>query len=280
MNDNFAYIIEKIKNATFYTDPFKFLYIENFLSAEHLELLNKSTQVKIPKYDSTEELIENLQQLGYEQQKFPGCTTSVEEYLNWYNNKSIENLYNGDIVEGFGMAWRLNNIEDADIKQLITFLNSDAFHFALKEKFQLLGETRISTSIQKYLTGYEISPHPDIRSKSLTYLININTDSEIESIDEMHTHLLKFNDKYSYVYEYWKNNTDIDRCWVPWNWCETKRTINKNNSLVMFAPDNDTLHAVRLNYNHLKYQRTQLYGNLWYKNKERVKGAFWKELVK
>ena len=30
-----------------------------------------------------------------------------------------------------------------------------------------------------------------------------------------------------------------------------------------------TLHAVKLNYDHLKYQRNQIYGNLWY---EEIKG--------
>ncbi len=34
----------------------------------------------------------------------------------------------------------------------------------------------------------------------------------------------------------------------------------------MFAPGNDTLHAVRLRYDHRAYQRTQIYGNLWSKD--------------
>ena len=37
---------------------------------------------------------------------------------------------------------------------------------------------------------------------------------------------------------------------------------NKNNSIVLFKPDIDTLHAIKLDYNHNKFQRTQLYGNL------------------
>lgn len=43
--------------------------------------------------------------------------------------------------------------------------------------------------------------------------------------------------------------------------------MSENNSMVIFHPDNNppTLHAIRLNYNHLKYQRTQIYGNLMYK---------------
>ena len=37
---------------------------------------------------------------------------------------------------------------------------------------------------------------------------------------------------------------------------------NKNNSIVIFKPSVDTLHAVKMKYDHTKFQRTQLYGNL------------------
>ena len=48
----------------------------------------------------------------------------------------------------------------------------------------------------------------------------------------------------------------------------------------MFAPDYNTLHAVKLDYDHTKLQRTQVYGNLWYKNDSipKVKKANWKTL--
>ena len=51
---------------------------------------------------------------------------------------------------------------------------------------------------------------------------------------------------------------------MPWDWCEVQKTQTENNSIVIFSPSNDTLHAVKADYNHLTYQRTQLYGNLWY----------------
>ena len=35
-----------------------------------------------------------------------------------------------------------------------------------------------------------------------------------------------------------------------------------NNSIVLFAPNIDTLHAIKMQYDHNKFQRTQLYGNL------------------
>lgn len=273
----FKYITDKILDAPFHTDPFKHLYIENLLSKEHFELLQYSEQIKLPPADTTESLIKTLKNKDYSSIKFPGCTTSIKEYLKWYNNKKSKNIYNEDIVEGFGMAWRLMSIGTKEVSNIINFFNSDQFHSALQTKFQISKPNKITTVIQKYLTGYEISPHPDIRSKCLTYLININTD-DTASDKDIHTHLLKFKEKYKYVYDYWKSNPKIDRCWVPWNWCVTEKYISKNNSLVMFAPSNDTLHAVKLNYDHLTSQRTQLYGNLWYTDKVKCKSSYWSDL--
>ena len=36
-------------------------------------------------------------------------------------------------------------------------------------------------------------------------------------------------------------------------------------TVVIFKPSHKTLHAIKAKYNHLITQRTQLYGNLWYK---------------
>jgi hypothetical protein len=113
------------------------------------------------------------------------------------------------------------------------------------------------------MSGYEISPHPDIRKKCLTYMININTDAAAESLD-LHTHLMRFKDPWQKIYDFWDSNPSIDRCWVPWQWCSDTFIHAKNNSIVMFAPNNRSLHAVKLDYDHLDFQRTQIYGNLWY----------------
>lgn len=273
----FKYIIDKINNAPFLSEPFKHLYIEDFLSEEHLEMLQSSQQIKLPKCKTTEELIDELGNQGYKPIDFPGCTTSRKEYLNWYNNREISNVYNGDIVEAFGMAFNLERIQSTEIKELINFLNGNDFHQTLHKKFNIKKQSRITTRIQKYLTGYEISPHPDIRSKCLTYLININTEAEAEN-QKVHTHLLKFKPEYNKIYDYWLKNEDTDRCWVPWEWCETEKYVSKNNSIVMFEPGNDTLHAVKLDYDHLPYQRTQLYGNLWYTQKIKRKPGYFQNL--
>ena len=48
--------------------------------------------------------------------------------------------------------------------------------------------------------------------------------------------------------------------------------------MVLFAPGDDTLHAVKSAYNHLLTQRTQLYGNLWW-NESLVGGKLnWRDL--
>jgi hypothetical protein len=266
MYKDFMYLREKILDAQFVEFPFRHLYIEDFLSKEHLNLVINYKKIKLSNQESTERLINLLLTEGYDIQHFPGCTESVEEYLKWYNKKKKSSFHNDKIVEAFGMAFRLIEIDDIEIKTLIDFLNSELFHSALKNKFNLTRSTKISTGIQKYLTGYEISPHPDIRSKALTYLVNINTNKSSEFLN-IHTHLLRFKSNKEYLYNYWNDNSHIDRCWVPWEWCDTFKIMNKNNSLVMFSPNNDTLHAVKLDYDHLEFQRTQLYGNLWYENK-------------
>ena len=276
MSLEFKYIIDKIQDAEFFETPFKHIYIENLLSDTHLDMLKNSDQIKLPLQSTTEELITLLQAKGYKQQSFSGCTDSIKSYLEWYNNQSTDNLFSyhnsNDSVEGFGMAWRLQTIQSPEIISLRRFLNSNVFHLVLKEKFELHEPTNVTTAIHKYLTGYEISPHPDIRSKALTYLININTEEETEGMD-IHTHLLRFKSEHSSVYEFWQKNTNVERCWVPWDWCNTEKTISKNNSLIMFSPGNDTLHGVKLNYNHLLLQRTQFYGNVWFtgKTKRRVR---------
>ena len=76
-------------------------------------------------------------------------------------------------------------------------MNSDTFHSILRKKFNIKEATTVISAIQKNLNGYEISPHPDIRNKCLTYLLNIN-NNEMEQKD-CHTQLLEFKPKYKYI---------------------------------------------------------------------------------
>ncbi|MFK8037467.1 MAG: hypothetical protein AB8B74_04205 [Crocinitomicaceae bacterium] len=266
----FGYLIEKINAANFDSAPFSHIIIDDFLSKEHYHEITKADEINFPKQESAEGLIEYLKTNGYAAQNFPGCTTSEKDYLY-----SINNNYwpvDSGIMEGFGMTFRLLNYKNETIRELIEFLNTPVFQKCLLEKFSLeQKEYKIETAVQKYLHGYEISPHPDIRRKALTYMLNINPFEGAEDMD-IHTYLLKFTDSKSYLKDFWKHNLDIDRCWVPWSWCETVKKTNKNNSIVIFAPSNDSMHAVKLNYDHLAAQRTQVYGNVWHKE-ETVKYA-------
>ncbi len=271
----FDYLITKIQDAEFSFDPFKHVIIDDFLSTEHFERIISSKEIIRSEYSKTEELLEDLTNNGYEIIQFPGCIQNVKDYLKYLdseegnkpNHHEEIDINTKGLLEGFGMTLRLTNASDSFLKRLEDFANSEKFRKCLMEKFNLDYNHKIDveTAFQKYLQGYEISPHPDLRKKALTFMLNLNTHPDAEK-SQIHTYLLRFKKQYEYIYKFWSENLDIDRNWVPWDWCDIVKETSKNNSIVIFAPSNDTLHAVKLNYNHLKFQRTQLYGNLWYDN--------------
>lgn len=273
--EEFGYLLEKIKNSPFQTSPFKHLLMFDFLSQEHFQKIVNLEEIKRPTFSNTESLIEDLLDNGYKVHNFPGCTTSKEEYLKCYNSGKWP-VSKGD-MEGFGLTLRLKEIDDQFLSRLMYFFNSELFSDTLKEKFGVNSKNKVNTAVQKYLHAYEISPHPDERNKALTYLLNINTDPAAEN-DKIHTQLLKFKAERQYIYDFWRYNPTIERCWVPWNWCDAVIKTNINNSFIMFAPSDDTLHAVKLDYDHLKYQRTQIYGNLFYETSQVNKWVNYNEI--
>lgn len=276
---DFNYLLEKITLAPVMKDPFNFVYLENFFNEMHFAEITKASQVAVPEFTNTEQMInELLNTYEYAVQPFPGCITDISRYLQWLQTKKIHKglKRDQDLLEGFGIALRLKQYQSPILKELIDFFNSTEFHDCIKEKFKKTDYTTVETAIQKYLTGYEISPHPDIRRKCLTYMININPTFESETVD-LHTYFMSFREDKKWIYDFWKNNPKIDRCWVPWEWADQKFNQRKNNSITIFAPDNNTLHAVKLDYNHLKFQRTQFYGNLWYA-KSNISPSNWKQL--
>ncbi len=93
------------------------------------------------------------------------------------------------------------------------------------------------------------------------------------------TAYLEFCDEYRHVPQYWREHPQQDRCWVPWNWCRTIKRQTANNSLVVFSPDDTTLHAVRADYDHLGHQRTQLYGNFWRRESPAGAGPHWEDFL-
>ena len=99
---------------------------------------------------------------------------------------------------------------------------------------------RSDIGIQKFLDGYEISPHPDIRSKAITFMFNINPCNSSEDND--HQHFYWSSRKHKYIEELWSETSKIERSWVP-NWCKVTKQLNDNNSIIIFAPNNNTLHG-------------------------------------
>lgn len=265
----FEYLAERVAEAPFGQDPFRHVYIEEFFSPEHFRAITQQPEIHIPEASSDEDLIGKLRQSGYEVISFPGTTTDVDAYLDWHRDRKPGQPLNGSVTdiqlcEGIGITLRLKSAESAVIGSLMAFLGSDLWLDTVAGKFGIDRQAVWADGgIQKYLDGYEISPHPDIRRKALTYMVNINP-AENAAENDYHTHYMRFRPERAYVQEFWKGNPDLDRCWVPWGWCETVTRQTRNNTIVLFQPGDDTVHAVRAHYEHLATQRTQLYGNLWY----------------
>jgi len=274
---SFAYLTEKIRAADFLADPFLHLQINDFFSEEHFARITQAPEIAISGLRSDEHLFQKLFESGYKIINFPGCITDKDKYLSWHKQKSAQRHLNNSACEGFGITLRLTSAVSPVIAELMDFLGSHEFQSVLAQKFSVrLDDVFYDAGIQKYLDGYEISPHPDIRKKALTYMVNINPYAGSSDQDH-HTHYLKFRDAYQYVRAYWEGNPKFDRCWVPWDWCEIRKTQRQNNSIVIFSPNNETMHGVKARYDHLAGQRTQLYGNLWYHKSDTVGAPEWED---
>jgi len=272
----FKYVLDRIRNAEITKLPFEHVEIENLFDRSDFDEIIKSSEITIPKVNSDKELLDELFSAGYKIISFPGCTTKTSEYLSWHKNKK-NNTKSNTACEGFGVVLRLKKATSPIIMELVDFLSSEELKSVIAEKFNIDQPCTYDAGIQKYLDGYEISPHPDIRRKAATYMVNINPHSNSEAMDH-HTHYLTFNEDKSYVKEYWLGNKMHDRCWVPWNWCSKIKRQVKNNSMVLFSPSNNSMHGVKANYDHLVAQRTQLYGNLWYGQNEILDTPRWEDL--
>ena len=274
----FDYLIDKIKDAAFSAEPFKHVTIENFFEPKHFDLIVSDPQIKCREFSDNRDLVDGLIAQGYGPQPFPGCVTNVDQYLKYLENpsknfsKSHIQGYGRGVIEGYGMTMRMKEIRSSFLIDLDQFLNSERFLNALKEKFDVVESVRVETAYQKNLSGYEISPHPDTRNKALTYMVNIYTDPVATELD-IHTRLMRFKNTYNYLYSFWEHNLDVDPRWVPWDWCEETLQTRVNNSITIFRPSYDTLHAVKLDYNHCVMQRNQIYGNLWYQVDRGAKGT-------
>ena len=166
---NFNYLIEKINKANFIFEPFKHIYIENFLSQEHFDKIINSSEIKSIKAKNDKELIDELLNSGYLPIEFPGCTRDLKKYISWHKHQK-ETSDHHSACSGFGVALRLYDFVSEILKELNKFLNSKKFNEALAEKIGADIKTLVvDGGIQKYLDKYEISPHPDTRKKAAAY---------------------------------------------------------------------------------------------------------------
>jgi hypothetical protein len=262
----FRYVLQKIEQAGFRTEPFRHRHLSDLFDEDHFQSIVACRQIRLPPLGDDRALVNELEAQGYQPIPFPGTTTDVETYLAWHGSGRRQNGVNNVNCEGFGITYRLMRPEPGSmLAHLDRFLRSDAFWQTLAAKFGIdLAAVETDSGIQKYLDGCEISPHPDVRRKALTFMVNINPAAESETLD-YHTHTMRFRPDYEHVRQGWATDLSRDRGWVSWDWCETVSQQRDNNSMVIFAPADDTLHAVRASYDHLRTQRTQCYGNLWFR---------------
>jgi hypothetical protein len=261
----FDYLIDRVQSADIATEPFHHIYIEDFFSDEDFAEIVSAPEVNLTPATSDEDLFEKLFGAGYKIINFPGSITDREKYLRWRKDGKRARATKDARTEGFGVTLRLMEPRTGILSELRDFIGSEAFNRVIADRFGIdYRAVSADNGIQKYLDGYEISPHPDIRKKAATFMVNINSGENSEARNH-HTHYMRFKDRYQYLQDFWASNDDMDRCWVPWDWCETVTQQTANNSIVIFSPSHDTMHAVKAQYDHLPGQRTQLYGNLWFK---------------
>lgn len=265
-------LLDKIASAPMLTEPFRHIYIENFLEEDFFKRITHSPDVALPVSRDVDDLFGNLAGAGYGPIEFPGCTKSFDEYRAWLES-DLKPQGTHSACEAQGMALRCSSPVSEEVNSLDGFFKTPEFRKLIMERFGIASRVTLDCGLQKYLHGYEISPHPDIRQKALTWMLNINPGENTEDLN-IHTHYMKFKPEWDFVREFWASNPGSDTCWVPWEWCSTYKRQTANNSLVIFAPGTNTLHAVRARYDHLNTQRTQFYGNLWYRPTNLVRGDY------
>lgn len=274
---HFDYLIARIDAEAPCSEPFAHLYIEDFLHPDDFAEITSAPEISIPAAADDEDLFETLYDHGYQMIRFPGCIVDVDEYISWHSDRASDQR-TSSTSEGFGVTLRLTTPRTAIISELDDFLQGARFNQCIADKFNIdLSTCTVDGGIQKYLDGYEISPHPDIRTKALTFMVNINPHDASEAY-EHHTQYMQFKPGYRYVSEFWEGRPDVQRHWVPWDWCDVVTEQRKNNSIVVFSPSNTSLHCVRADYDHLGSQRTQLYGNLWYEPASPLLDIKWEQL--
>ena len=159
------YILEKIQNSTVLEQPFRHIEINDFFKEADFKEIIQSPEISIKKTQDDRELFKELFRHDYKIIEFPGCTTDYKKYIKQHHSEH-KFKHTHTACEGMGVVLRLKSPKTATIKILQDFLNSPELINCMAKKFDIKSDKcNYDAGIQKYLDGYEISPHPDIRKK-------------------------------------------------------------------------------------------------------------------
>lgn len=231
------YLINKIKNAKIIYEPFPHIIINNFIEENDLKNILDNIEIN------------NLKDINekYTMVHYPGA--------------KITNDLLTTRPTGIGLVYALKEEYLKNNIKLNTFLDSNDFKQILMEKLNIpknIDGWNVY-QINKDLNGYEISPHPDITGKVITYQLNLTNTNILDDYDLS----TKFHTIKPECEKYIKELTiKKDRPWGKWEWFDKGKKIPyKQNTFMAFAPSDISYHSVKLeNYPQEKYQRTMLRG--------------------
>ena len=157
MKTDLSYLTEKILNAKIETNPFNHIYIEDFFSTEHFNEIINSDQIKLRDVNDDVDLLNALEEVGYNVIGFPGCIEDKDEYLNWHKDKKTSHIASSS-NEGFGMVFRLKNIKSQLLSDINKYILGEEFNKAVAERFNVeYSACNIDSGIQKYLDSAELT---------------------------------------------------------------------------------------------------------------------------
>jgi hypothetical protein len=184
----FDYLIDRVQQADMAAEPFQHIYIEDFFTTEDFAEIVSAPEVDLTPAVSDEDLFEKLFGAGYKIINFPGSIADREKYLDWRKEGRRARTGENGRSEGFGVTLRLMEPRTEILSELRDFIGSEAFNRAIASRFGIDYEAvAADNGIQKYLDGYEISPHADVRRKAATFMVNINSGENSKARNH-HTH--------------------------------------------------------------------------------------------
>ena len=232
------YIFQKINDVKIISKPFPHIIIEDFFDEEFInELINS---IKI---DNINEIKSKYHEVIY-----PGA---IDKKLSLTTRPT-----------GSGLVYALNKSILDKHEIFVNLLESDGFKQVLFDKFNIPKEIDGWNvyQINKDLNGYEISPHPDVTGKIITWQCNITNDNTLDNYNlstRLHTIKPEYKDELNKI-----TSDKNPRPWGKWEWFDEGISVPyKENAFFAFAPSNISHHSVILdNYPQDRSQRTMMRG--------------------